>query len=72
MRMSDVRVGMRLRPAFGGGEDVVVTEITDRGFKYRLLEGPRILHHRLGWVLEADGHEHYGYEGESFYEEVEG
>ena len=66
MKMSDVRVGMRLRGAFSG-ELVTVTELTPRGFKYS-LDAPKPFVPRWGWTFEKDGHEHFGFDGEAFYE----
>ena len=73
MHMSDVRVGMRLRstldciPAFA---EVTVTEITERGFKYR-LDAPVPFIARDGSFFPAEGHEHYGINGEALYESKE-
>lgn len=70
MKMSDVRVGMRLRSTIGGGpafSHITVTEITERGFKYCLdADVPFIA--REGSYFTKDGGEHYGYNGETFYE----
>lgn len=62
MRMSDVRVGMQLRPTYSyspGRNEVEVTEITERGFKYRLVNGGYCYHPRLGLSFTTDGHEAY-------------
>lgn len=69
MKMNDVRVGMRLRPhgicaMFGC---VTVTELTERGFKYR-LDAPRTHIAREGSWIPVDGHEHFGFNGEALFE----
>jgi hypothetical protein len=77
MKMSDVKVGMRLRATLSGspgtGRDpwslITVTELKERGFKYR-LDAPVVVHPRLGIIFAEDGHEHFGYNGEAFYEPV--
>ena len=76
MKMSDVKIGMRLRnPKYFRtdtilGADIIVTEITERGFKYQRLDNKTIcVHPRLGIVLGPTG-EHFGYDGETDYEEV--
>ncbi len=71
MRMSDVKVGMRLRPIIAGdlGGEITVTELTEHGFKYR-YDAPVVVHPRLGIVWAAEGHEHFGYNGVAFYEEA--
>jgi hypothetical protein len=68
MRMEDVKVGMRLRPTLPGAPGpVTVTELTPRGFKYRLdAEAPLIP--RRGMRLAADGHEHFGLDGQAMFE----
>ena len=72
MRMSDVKVGMRLRSTVAGDvfSPITVTAITERGFQYS-LDRERCIHPRLGMTVEKDGHEHYGHDGEAFYEPVE-
>jgi len=69
MRMSEVKVGMRLRSTVSTGPDalVTVTEITDRGFKYSLDAGYPLIP-RWGMSVERDGHEHYGISGNALYE----
>jgi len=69
--MSEVKVGMRLHPTIAGqlGGEITVTELTERGFKYR-CDAPVVVHPRLGIVWAAEGHEHFGYNGEAFYEET--
>jgi len=76
MKMSDVTIGMRLRnPKYAitdttWGAEIIVTEITERGFKYERVDGKDIcIHLRLGIWLGHSG-EHYGYNGETDYEEV--
>lgn len=72
MKMSDVRVGMKLRlpQHFAGRRDIItVTELTERGFKYDLSEDANLFVMPM-LTLERCGHEHYGYRGESIYEPV--
>lgn len=60
MRMSEVKVGMRLRlRGHPGYPMVTVTELTERGFRYR-LDFPMPLVPRLGLIVEQGGHEHFG------------
>ena len=72
MKMSDVKIGMRLRstvsqsPAF---TPITVTEITNKGFKYS-IDAPMPFTARDGSWFEKDGHEHFGLDGESFYEPI--
>lgn len=70
MRMSDVRVGMRLRSIFQLHDEITVTEITARGFKYS-LDCDKPLIPRWGMTIAKDGHEHFGHNGECLYELVE-
>ncbi len=68
MKMSDVKVGMKLHSDMPGAlSPITVTKITERGFKYK-IDAPRPYIPRWGMTINADGHEHYGYEGETFYE----
>jgi len=70
MKMSDVKVGMRLRSTLSSFEpEVTVTELTERGFKYR-FDAPRPVNPRLGMIFAEDGHLHFGFNGEAFYEPV--
>ena len=72
MKMSDIKVGMRLVSSIGGAASpITVTGITERGFNYRLDEA-KCIHPRLGMTLAKTGHEHFGMNGESFYELEEG
>lgn len=74
MKMSDVRVGMRLHWTLGGiNPDIEVTEITPAGFKYRIPDDIEIAGLGPHWSMPLcrDGHEHFGLNGESFYEPVE-
>lgn len=67
MKMSDVKVGMRLVSKTGVHSPITVTELTERGFKYSLdREMPLIP--RRGMKFAKDGHEHYGVDGESLYD----
>lgn len=69
MKMSDVRPGMRLESTLGGGlgqRFVTVTDLTERGFLYK-LDARVLLSPRMGWT---DGGEHFGRDGEAFYEPV--
>lgn len=73
MKMSDIRVGMKLRAKFSHVPehgDIEVTELTERGFKYRLLHGAYCLHASSGLMMLANGHEHYGVNGDAQYEEL--
>jgi hypothetical protein len=66
--MSDVRVGMRLRPLpwiVNGEGTITVTALTERGFCYD-LDAPRFIMPMLTQCQH--GHEHYGRDGEAFYE----
>lgn len=58
--MSDVKVGMRLHSTaeycHPAEKVITVTELTDKGFKYSILEAYSI-HPRLGWIKNKDGHE---------------
>ncbi len=70
VKMSEVKVGMRLKSTIGGGpacSPITVTEITDRGFKYK-LDGSVPFIPRWGTWFPAEGHEHFGINGESLYE----
>jgi hypothetical protein len=72
MKISDVKVGMRLRCTVSDAPSsgpVTVTEITERGFKYK-LNAPVCVHPRRGITVAAEGHEHYGFNGEAFYEPI--
>lgn len=72
MKMADVKVGMRLHSTMVGAlSPITVTEITERGFKYS-LDAPMPLIPRWGMSWAKDGHEHYGYGGEAFYEPIHG
>ena len=65
MKMSDIRPGMRLRSTFMPRETVTVTALTERGFLYD-LDAPRRI---MPMMTQCQhGHEHYGLNGESFYE----
>lgn len=69
LKMSDVRVGMRLRLSpeiCGDDRPITVTGITPRGFTYRYDEAKSLIP-RWGWTTPADGHEHFGFNGESLY-----
>lgn len=68
MKMSEVKVGMRLRDPKGGPE-ITVTEITDRGFRYSFDEDQPFIP-RWGLSFAKDGHEHFGTNGECYYEPV--
>ena len=67
--MSDVKVGMRLRSIFGDNptcSPITVTELTDRGFRYRLDRDVPLIP-RWGMTILAEGHEHYGINGRALY-----
>ena len=69
MKMSDVKVGMRLRSKLQSGvlEVITVTGITDRGFTYS-LDGSYDLIPRWGMRFAKDGHTHFGWQGDALYE----
>jgi hypothetical protein len=69
MKMSEVRVGMRLREPLTPGA-ITVTEITPRGFKYALDEARPFIP-RWGMSFAKDGHEHFGLNGECLYEPMD-
>lgn len=71
MKMSDIKVGMRLRSTIPNSifSPITVTAITSKGFEYRLDEQVSLVP-RLGLVLPTKGHEHFGYDGEALYEEI--
>jgi hypothetical protein len=72
MRMCDVRVGMRLRSTLPNDilSPITVTELTERGFTYSIdREMPFIP--RDGLYFRKDGHEHFGFNGEAFYELID-
>lgn len=65
--MADVKVGIRLESNMAGVlSPITVTEITERGFKYRLDEPRSVM---PGLTLAIDGHEHFGINGDALYEE---
>lgn len=72
MRMSDVRVGMHLRPIDRvGGNTILVTELTERGFKYSIHPDEEIIHAypaRYQMSTLRDGHEHFGLNGKCLFE----
>jgi len=70
MKMSDVKVGMRLvSDTVGALSPITVTEITESGFKYK-LDATRPFIPRWGMSFVTDGHEHFGFDGNALYEEV--
>ena len=67
MKMADVKVGMRLAaPNDTVFSPIVVTKITAQGFEYKLANGPRCIHPRLGITIL--GGECLGDNGETWYE----
>jgi hypothetical protein len=64
--MNDVKVGMRLRSIASDYRDIVVTELTSRGFKYK-YDAPFLISPGIG---VTDGGEHFGLDGDSLYELV--
>lgn len=73
--MSDVKVGMKLKSIseYDIFSPVLVTEITEKGFKY--THAPRNI--KTGYYAPGipqfgivSGGEHYGVDGEALYEEV--
>ena len=70
MKMLDVKVGMRLHSdAPGALSPITVTEITERGFKYK-IDAPVPIIPRWGMTYSIDGHEHYGHKGYTNYEPI--
>ena len=72
MTLEDVKVGMRLRSTLSESRafsPVTVTELTARGFKYR-LDAPVCIHPRLGIAFAAEGHEHFAIDGKVPYEPI--
>lgn len=68
MKMSDVKVGMRLVSSLPGAHSpITVTKLTVRGFKYDLDEA-KCIHPRLGMTVAKTGHEHFGVNGDALYE----
>ena len=69
MPMADVRVGMRLRSTVTNacGEEIEVTEITERGFKYRIPDDKPVVDPHWSMPMLRDGHEHFGVGGRSTY-----
>lgn len=66
MKMADVRAGMRLVSTVAGAlSPITVTELTPRGFKYKL---DRPMPFRSDQMFAVDGHEHFGYLGHCDYE----
>jgi len=70
MKMSDVKVGMRLRSIFAPYLPATVTKLTERGFEYH-LDGPVPFIAREGAFMTVDGHEHFGFCGEAYFEPEE-
>jgi hypothetical protein len=64
--MSDIKVGMRLKPVLGDYPEIIVTELTPKGFRY--MHEPVRISPRIG---VTEGGEHFGYDGEALYEPVE-
>lgn len=69
MKMSDINVGMRLVSSKYGDpfSPITVTEITTAGFRYQ-LDAVISLIPRWGMFIGAEGHEHFGIDGETYYE----
>jgi hypothetical protein len=67
MKMSDVKVGMRLR-SFLGNNVIEVTEITPRGFKYRIPDDLSVVSPHWSMSIARDGHEHFGRDGVALYD----
>lgn len=72
MLMADVRVGMKLRSTSCGAwaSEIEVTEITPRGFRYRVPDYLEVVSPHLGGTPARDGHECFGVDGEAPYEPV--
>jgi hypothetical protein len=69
MKMADVRVGMRLRSTVSNrDEEIEVTEITPRGFKYRIPDDREVVSPHWSMPMARDGHEHFGVNGDALYE----
>ena len=72
MKMADIKVSMRLVSKLGGAfSPITVTELTERGFKYALDEDKPFIACE-GSYFPKEGHEHFGLDGEAFYELEEG
>ena len=68
MKMSDVRVGMKLAcDKYRPFTPITVTEVNDEGFVYS-TEAP--IPYRHGEMFAKDGHIHFGYNGWTDYEPV--
>ncbi len=71
MKMSEVKVGMRLRSTVvrSGSPDEFanVTELTEKGFRYSLDAGYPMIP-RWGMSVNKDGHEHFGLNGDALFE----
>jgi len=76
MKMSDVKVGMRLKSTseYDVFSPILVTEITENGFKYKCE--PKSV--KIGYLAPGipefgvmSGGEHYGVNGEALYEPLE-
>lgn len=65
LKMSEIKVGMRLI-AENSINPITVTEITDKGFKYEFDDEIDFVP-RWGLRFSKAGHEHYGYNDQSFY-----
>lgn len=74
MRMEEVRVGMKLNSLLISQQPfypVEVTEITEKGFKYRLDERENLcIVPRMGLCMQRDGHEHFGVNGNALFDEA--
>ncbi len=70
MKMVDVKVGMRLRSTMISRPwDIIeVTEITARGFKYRVPDDQPVVSPHWSMPFLRDGHEHFGIAGDALYE----
>jgi hypothetical protein len=73
MLMEDVRVSMKLNSLLIAQQPyypVEVTEITEKGFKYRLDARENLcIVPRMGLVMQLDGHEHFGVNGNALFDE---
>jgi hypothetical protein len=72
MKMSSIQPGMRLRSTISRvpmEEFITVTELTESGFRFS-LDAEYVMITRWGMTMAKDGHEHFGFNGEAFYEPV--
>ena len=69
MPMTEVRPGMRLRSTSTNvyAEEIEVTGLTERGFKYRFPDDQPLVDLHWSMPVMRDGHEHFGLLGRALY-----